>query len=104
MNVILLPVQHKSQTQRQAARLETISRSSACGHENPLEAAFCGECGALLSPQSLSCATCGQPTPASLAFCRNCDASHSPASASAAPSTATTHRTAGERFSQSSLH
>src|SRR5258707_1107748 len=76
MNVITLPVQHKSQAQRSVVRLEATSRSLACGHENPPEAAFCGECGALLSLQT---------------------------SASVIPSTAATRRAADERLSQSSL-
>src|SRR5262245_26438919 len=72
MNVVALPVQRTPQTQRPVILLETIPRSSACGHQNPPEAAFCGECGTLLSPQQTPCATCGQPTPARLTFCRNC--------------------------------
>ena len=60
MNVLTLTVQHEPQIQQPVVMLETTTRSSACGHENPPEAAFCGECGASLSTQSSSCTACGQ--------------------------------------------
>src|SRR5262249_22930581 len=104
MNILTLPVQHKSQTQRPVVKLETAFHSSACGHDNPPEAAYCGECGAMLSPQNLRCSTCGQATPARLKFCRNGGADHSPAPVSAFSSAAATRSVAGEQFSQSAPH
>ena len=74
MNVLTLPVQHKPQIQRPMVMLKTTTRSSACGHENPPEAVFCGECGVSLSTQSLSCTACGQAIPTGLKFCRSCGA------------------------------
>jgi tRNA A-37 threonylcarbamoyl transferase component Bud32/tetratricopeptide (TPR) repeat protein len=48
-----------------------------CGHTNPPDAIFCGECGVSLIPQPLNCATCGQVNPADLKFCRGCGARQS---------------------------
>ncbi|MBI3800683.1 MAG: AAA family ATPase, partial [Deltaproteobacteria bacterium] len=101
MNVVALPVQRAPHIRRPVIILETTRRSSACGHQNPPEAAFCGECGVPLSPQHLSRATCSHPNLARLKFCRGCGAGHSPALALAFPATATTRRSAGEQFAQS---
>ena len=61
------PIVMRAPTTRSAA-----TRSPGCGHDNPPQAAFCGECGVSLISQSLSCATCGQPNPTALKFCRGC--------------------------------
>ena len=77
MNALSLPVQYKQQSHQPVVILETTARLSACGHENPPDVAFCGECGASLIVQPLNCATCGQPNPAGLKFCHGCGARHS---------------------------
>src|SRR5262245_1104919 len=102
MNVLALPVRHKLQTRRPVVMLESTTCSSACGHRNLPEAAFCGACGTSLSPQHLSCAICGQPYPARVTFCRSCGTDHSTALPPAFPSTAATRRSAVERLSPSS--
>ena len=63
--------------QRPALMPEITPGSSGCGHWNPPKVAFCGECGASLSPKQVPCATCGRPTPARFKFCRTCDAEQS---------------------------
>ena len=40
-----------------------------CGHENPLNAKFCNNCGSSLA---LSCPNCGQENPPGSRFCNNC--------------------------------
>jgi eukaryotic-like serine/threonine-protein kinase len=72
MNALSLPVQYEPQSHQPVVILEPAGRSSACGHNNPLDAAFCGECGTSLATQPSPCATCGQPNPAGLKFCRGC--------------------------------
>jgi class 3 adenylate cyclase len=42
-----------------------------CGHENPDDANFCGQCGSGL-PTEQQCAQCGRANPAGLRFCRGC--------------------------------
>lgn len=74
MKVIALPLHRKRQINQSGASQETTSRSSTCGHENPLRAAFCGECGEALNSQHLRCTHCGQPNPERLKFCRGCGA------------------------------
>jgi predicted ATPase/type II secretory pathway predicted ATPase ExeA len=81
MNVLSLTSQRKQRRQQPLVILETTTRSSACGHVNPPEATFCGECGASLSAQSLSCTTCGEANPTGLKFCRSCGACQSAAPA-----------------------
>src|SRR5215204_6498641 len=44
---------------------------SACGHENPPDAAFCGDCGLSLKAE-VPCSTCGRTSPAGLKFCHGC--------------------------------
>jgi class 3 adenylate cyclase len=44
-----------------------------CGHENPQDSKFCGECGAPL-PRTTTCASCGRENPPGLKFCRGCGA------------------------------
>ncbi|MEA2422578.1 MAG: eukaryotic-like serine/threonine-protein kinase, partial [Thermoleophilaceae bacterium] len=45
----------------------------SCGHENPLDANFCGQCGAPL-PRRATCTECGRENPPGLSFCRGCGA------------------------------
>jgi class 3 adenylate cyclase/tetratricopeptide (TPR) repeat protein/DNA polymerase III delta prime subunit len=45
-----------------------------CGHDNPDDANFCGQCGAPLTDDA-ACATCGRHNPAGARFCRGCGAS-----------------------------
>jgi predicted ATPase len=101
MNVVALPVQCTPQTQRSVIFLKPTRRSSACGHQNPPEAAFCGECGTQLSPRHLRRATCSHPNLARFKFCHDCGAGHSPALTLAFPSTTITCRSTVEPFSQS---
>ena len=73
MNALSLPVHtEKAPAQQPVVLLEAISPSSVCGHTNPPDAVFCGECGASLKAQPLHCATCGQPNSDGLKFCRGC--------------------------------
>jgi len=43
----------------------------SCGHENPEDATFCGECGSSLS-QELTCSNCGRSNPLGTKFCHGC--------------------------------
>src|SRR3954451_396032 len=43
----------------------------ACGHANPLEARFCGSCGAS-TLAAIECPACGAPNPAGQRFCNAC--------------------------------
>ena len=43
----------------------------ACGHANPDDASFCGNCGVAL-PRERECPNCGRPGPADLRFCPGC--------------------------------
>ena len=43
----------------------------ACGHENPGDAAFCGECAASLAPE-IQCPSCRRRNPAGQKFCHGC--------------------------------
>ncbi len=52
-----------------------------CGHENPGDAAFCGECAGSLAPE-IQCPSCGRRNPAGQKFCHGCA---SPLTASARP-------------------
>jgi class 3 adenylate cyclase/tetratricopeptide (TPR) repeat protein len=47
---------------------ETI-RCPSCGHENPPDGRFCGECGAELTR---ACSECGRENPANQPFCGGC--------------------------------
>ncbi len=42
-----------------------------CGHENPGDAVFCGECAASLAPE-IQCPQCRRRNPASQKFCHGC--------------------------------
>src|SRR3954453_16864963 len=44
----------------------------SCGHENPEDANFCGQCGSRL-PTEHPCPTCGRGNPLGSRFCRGCD-------------------------------
>jgi class 3 adenylate cyclase/tetratricopeptide (TPR) repeat protein len=44
---------------------------AACGHENPADATFCGECGASLRTE-MHCSHCGHTNPADTKFCHGC--------------------------------
>src|SRR3954454_11018407 len=43
----------------------------SCGHDNPDDANFCGQCGSRL-PTEHPCPTCGRGNPPGLRFCRGC--------------------------------
>src|SRR3954451_17092757 len=43
----------------------------SCGHDNPDDANFCGQCGTRL-PAERRCPQCGRANPAGLRFCRGC--------------------------------
>src|SRR2546426_5886251 len=43
----------------------------ACGHGNPDDAGFCGECGGPLAHES-ACPACGRLNPSSTKFCHGC--------------------------------
>ncbi len=43
----------------------------SCGHENPEDAVFCGECAASLAPE-IECPNCGRRNPAGQKFCDGC--------------------------------
>src|SRR5205085_10554984 len=43
----------------------------SCGHENPDDANFCGNCGTALAAER-ECPNCGRPGPADLRFCPGC--------------------------------
>jgi predicted amidophosphoribosyltransferase len=43
----------------------------ACGHENPDDAGFCGECGGSLAHE-IECPGCGRETPPGQKFCHGC--------------------------------
>jgi len=43
----------------------------SCGHENPEDATFCGECGSSLR-QELACSYCGRSNPPGTKFCHGC--------------------------------
>lgn len=79
MNALSLASQHRQRLRQPLVIVETNTRSSACGHANPPEATFCGECGTSVTTQSLSCKTCDQANPAGLKFCRSCGAGQSAA-------------------------
>src|SRR4051794_13268194 len=55
----------------------------SCGHENPADANFCGQCGEPL-PSERTCPECGRSNPAELRFCRGCGVALSEAPAGAA--------------------
>src|SRR4051812_22826291 len=42
-----------------------------CGHENPEDANFCGQCGLRLADER-QCPQCGRGNPPDLRFCRGC--------------------------------
>src|SRR3954451_19817044 len=44
---------------------------TACGHDNPDDANFCGRCGTRL-PREVECAQCGRHNPPGMRFCRGC--------------------------------
>jgi class 3 adenylate cyclase len=44
---------------------------AACGHENPDDASFCGECGASLAHE-IVCPGCGRENPPGQKFCHGC--------------------------------
>ena len=44
---------------------------AGCGHVNPRDAHFCGECGVPLQAER-PCPTCGRMNPVGLKFCRGC--------------------------------
>jgi class 3 adenylate cyclase/tetratricopeptide (TPR) repeat protein len=45
-----------------------------CGHENPADSNYCGQCGLPLA-ELATCAECGRHNPPDLRFCRGCGAS-----------------------------
>ena len=49
-------------------------RCRDCGHENPDDASFCGNCGSRLALE-VPCPNCGRENPADLRFCPGCGAS-----------------------------
>jgi adenylate cyclase len=55
-----------------------------CGHTNPEDARFCGNCAASLSPQS-QCPACGAQNPSSQRFCNACGHELAPSAAGAGP-------------------
>ncbi|MBI2753466.1 MAG: AAA family ATPase [Betaproteobacteria bacterium] len=55
---------------------------SRCGHDNPADSKFCGECGARLGS---SCRACGAANPANNKFCGECGAQLAAAVARGAP-------------------
>ncbi len=75
MNVLVLPVQRKAQTQQPRVAVETTPQPVICQHEHAPRAECCGDGGESLGSRLVSCDTCGQPNPARLKFCRNCGAS-----------------------------
>ena len=85
MNAASALLQPEQQNHRLGTILKTPARASVCGHENPPDAAFCGECGAALIVQPVSCSVCGHPNPATLKFCRGCGARQTTAPTSTSP-------------------
>jgi predicted ATPase len=77
MNTLTLKSQHRRRIQPPLVIVETATRSSTCGHENPPEATFCGACRVSLSTQLLSCTACGQANPTGMKFCHSCGARQS---------------------------
>lgn len=59
---------------------------SPCGHANPPDSLFCGECGLALQTEA-SCATCGRTNPPAVKFCHGCGTKL--AAASTIPTTVT---------------
>src|SRR4051794_11747556 len=53
----------------------------SCGHENPEDANFCGQCGSPL-PTEHPCPTCGRGNPPGLRFCRGCGGALEPSAES----------------------
>ncbi len=49
----------------------------SCGHENPEDAKFCGECGAALTGE-VECPSCGRSNQPGQRFCHGCGAPVSP--------------------------
>src|SRR5262249_49377000 len=62
-----------SDTTRPVVLVKTSPHGAPCGHDNPPDAVFCGECGASLQAEP-PCSTCGRTNPAGLKFCRGCGA------------------------------
>src|SRR2546421_7254555 len=58
-------------------------RCRDCGHANPDDANFCGNCGSRLAAE-VPCPNCGRETPADLRFCPGCGASLAAPAAGAA--------------------
>src|SRR2546421_1077485 len=48
-------------------------RCRECGHHNPDDANYCGNCGTRLVPE-VACPNCGRENPADLRFCPGCGA------------------------------
>ena len=46
-------------------------RCPGCGHENPPDAGFCGECGTVLASEA-ECPSCGRANDAGQRFCHGC--------------------------------
>ena len=59
-------------------------RCPSCGHDNPDDATFCGECGSSLQSE-LTCSTCGRSNPPTTRFCYGCGQSLSQPAAPARP-------------------
>src|SRR5262245_45681461 len=55
----------------QVTKSPAARQVGACGHENPPDAAFCGDCGLSLRAE-LPCPTCGRTNPPGLKFCHGC--------------------------------
>jgi len=71
-------------------------RCRDCGHANPDDANFCGNCGTRLDPE-VPCPNCGRDNPADLRFCPGCGAALKAAgeTAPAAPAAASSNGAGG---------
>src|SRR3954452_19643753 len=62
----------------------------SCGHDNPDDANFCGQCGSRLATEH-PCPTCGRGNPPGLRFCRGCGGPLEPAAEAGGDGTTPKH-------------